>query len=199
MKTRMGGGRKAITLLQVIVQNWQTPTSAAEAPNLGSNIKRGPKSLLAQAQWATPVASDDGRKVTSASLQPGLIGQATDFAGRLDPETTGRLSRNAYGRPRLNPTFVEGLMGWPIGWTDLAVLTGCESWATASSLHRQPMHGDSSGGSSALSGPVTNWTTPTAGDGAGGQTEPSEARRRGGGDRSLRVDAAQWQPPGDAA
>lgn len=124
--------------------NWQAPTAAAEAPNMGSNIKRGPKSLLAQAQWATPVASDDGRKVTSASLQPGLIGEAAEFAGRLDPETTGRLSLNAYGRPRLNPTFVEGLQGWPIGWTSL-VVTDCESWATASCLSRPPTHGDSSG------------------------------------------------------
>ena len=127
----------------VTQKNWQTPNAAAEAPNLGSNIKNGPKSLLAQAQWATPVASDDGKKVTSASLQPGLIGQSSDFAGRLDPEKTGRLSLNAYGRPRLNPRFVEGLMGCPIGWTSL-VATNCTSWATASSPSRQPEPGVSS-------------------------------------------------------
>ena len=124
------------------MRNWQTPNAAAEAPNLGSNIKNGPKSLLAQAQWATPVASDDGRKVTSASLQPGLVGQSSEFAGHLDPETTGRLSLNAYGRPRLNPRFVEWLMGWPEGWADL---TSSTSSATASSRHRPPTHGDSSG------------------------------------------------------
>lgn len=107
--------------------NWQTPNAAAEAPNLGSNIKNGPKSLLAQATWATPVASDDGKKVTSASLQPGLIGQSSEFAGRPDLTPTGEISLNAYGRPRLNPKFVEWLMGWPEGWADLTSYTSSET------------------------------------------------------------------------
>lgn len=45
------------TKLHINARNWQTPNAAAEAPNLGSNIKNGPKSLLAQAQpWQTPAA-----------------------------------------------------------------------------------------------------------------------------------------------
>lgn len=257
--------------LRKTTQNWQTPTSAAEAPNLGSNIKRGPKSLLAQAQWATPAARDvkgsysrealtrkDGKDRTNDLLPT----QAEYHLDEFTCQACGYLMEtdDAYGCPnceggglpplpmstggdesspsaptsrrRLNPTFVEGLMGWPLGWTSL-VVTDCESWATVASRHRLPTHGDSSGESSGSSGPVEtenwptprardhhvegvnsddekvyspslarvverNWTTPTAGDGAGGQTEPSEARRKGGGDRSLRVDAAQWEPPGDA-
>lgn len=54
-------------------------------------------------------------------------------------------------RRRLNPTFVEGLQGWPLGWTSL-VVTDCESWGTASSPSKRLEHGDSSGRSSALSG-----------------------------------------------
>jgi hypothetical protein len=133
------------------VQNWQTPTSAAETPNLGSNIKRGPKPLLAQAQRATPTARDhkDGANPSENVPTNGLLGRQAPRTQMPGDESSPSAPTS---RRRLNPTFVEGLMNWPIGWTDLAVRTDCESWATASSLHRLPTHGGSSGESSGSSG-----------------------------------------------
>lgn len=72
-----------------------------------------------------------------------------------------------------------------------------EQWATALRRHcgerrkSAPRTAESASSSSL-------WTTPTKGDGDGGQTQPSAARRMGGGDRSLRVDAAQWPTPTNA-
>lgn len=81
------------TQLSLPQSMWQTATAAAEAPNLGSNIKNGEKSLLAQAQ----------------QTQGG------------DPKL------------RLNPRFVEWLMGWPSGWTSY------EYSETESILYRRRM------------------------------------------------------------
>jgi len=100
---------------------------AAPSGIVGNHNKSLP---VAAGEWPTPVASDDGRKVTTASLQPGLIGAQTEWAsGHLDPEEIGRLSLNAYGRRKLNPAFVEWLMGLPHGWTDFApVATEWSRW-----------------------------------------------------------------------
>ena len=42
-------------------------------------------------------------------------------SGPLDPKRTGAAYRNTSGL-RLNPLFVESLMGFPIGWTAFAPL-----------------------------------------------------------------------------
>ena len=87
-------GRKAQIGLENATRNWQTPNAAAEAPNLGSNIKRGPKSLLAQAN----------------SLPARMT---TQCGGKCLPSAPN-------SRRQLNPLFVEWLMGWPENWTSLA-------------------------------------------------------------------------------
>jgi hypothetical protein len=103
-------------------EHWPTATTmdtmdAARKGIVGNHNLSLP---VAAKEWATPVSSDDGKKVTTASLQPGLIGQQAEWSGLLDPAETGRLSTNRYGRRCLNPRFVEWLMGWPHGWTDFA-------------------------------------------------------------------------------
>ena len=91
--------------------NWQTPNAAAEAPNLGSNIKNGPKPLLAQAV--------------------GLRGQETSTDGDTS-SPSGPTSRR-----RLNPKFVTALMGWPEGWTSLAPTNSTSSATESSPLKQQ--------------------------------------------------------------
>jgi len=82
------------------------------------------------------MAADDGKKVTTSSLQAGLIGQASGFYGPPIP-TIAKDGRKLYASSRvLNPRFVEWLMGFPIGWTDLQPL------ATASYQQWQQQHGD---------------------------------------------------------
>lgn len=91
-----------------------------------------------QAQnWATPVASDDGDKVTVASHQSGLIGQAFRF-GRQAPRTPTPGPESSPSGPvspqqlRLNPAFVEWLMGWPEGWV------GVTSWPFSETASFRP-------------------------------------------------------------
>jgi hypothetical protein len=104
-------------------QNWQTPNAAAEAPNLGSNIKNGPKSLMAQAdqvtpQWGTPTSRDwkDGASPSMEAPTNGLLGRQAPRTAMPGDES---LPPDQTSRRRLNPRFVEWLMGWPDGYLAL--------------------------------------------------------------------------------
>ena len=70
--------------------------------------------------WGTPMVADCGEKVTPNSLQPGLILQAYQFGRPGHKMPKGGEAHRATSGPRLNPMFVEWLMGWPLGWTDYA-------------------------------------------------------------------------------
>lgn len=101
-------------------RNWQTPNAAAEAPNLGSNIKHGPKSLLAQAEWATPTVGNTtgGNKNRGGDRSDELLlpCQASGLLDRMTQTAGDESSPSApTSRRRLNPRFVEWLMGWPEG------------------------------------------------------------------------------------
>ena len=84
-----------------------TPT----ASRAGYNKSRGPNGKIQPSldymarhnTWPTPTASDSTGGQRAASKQGGAN------------------LREALGGP-LNPTWVEWLMGWPIGWTDLEPL-----------------------------------------------------------------------------
>jgi len=88
--------------------------------------------------WPTPVAGDSkacgaAGYSTKSGRHTGttLTDAARIWAGRLDPEATGPGSPNTSGL-RLNPSFVEALMGLPVGWTD------CASSETPSAPPKQP-------------------------------------------------------------
>ena len=113
--------------------NWPTPTPT-EAPNTNANQKNMPPSLgKAAAQWVTPTEKDGLRpSPTHKNLSPTLTGQACfpqvqpswpSGSASLPSDPTSRQRR------KLNPLFVEWLMGWPVGWTSLAPL-GSGSRAT---------------------------------------------------------------------
>jgi len=82
---------------------WPTPCSAAEAPNLNSNKKNGPKSLIqvAREMWPTPTAHN--------AKEGGYPAEYSRNTPTLAAEAGGKL----------NPTWVEWLMGFSPGWTDL--------------------------------------------------------------------------------
>ena len=96
---------------------WATPRSSSSE---NRNTKNAPShgnghgfTLAGQAStWASPCAGDwrthGGNQATLASQS------------RLSFRPARMIRRGRRHRPRLNPLFVEWLMGWPIGWTSSA-------------------------------------------------------------------------------
>ena len=98
--------RKALKKRQEI---WPTP----RAGNPGSRPNGKGGKILAEevkksVMWATPCAGD----YRSPNLNPCKNGQ------KIEPASGHALPAQVGGQ--LNPTWVEWLMGWPLGWTDCA-------------------------------------------------------------------------------
>jgi hypothetical protein len=91
--------------------------------------------------WPTPLTADDGQKATQASHQTMLMNKAEALrpVGMLDYLLPDRQTpsgpKSSETRRRLNPLFVEWLMGWPAG------LSGFDTQATASCHSPRPMPG----------------------------------------------------------
>ena len=121
MKARMPGGpRSTPTSLTVMVKGierglWPTPKSTFSGPDYARAMREDSGGDdLATALWPTPQAAD-----ASPKLWP--TPNATDHKG------AGQQSDRGHGGDdlptavggSLNPDWVEWLMGFPIGWTDL--------------------------------------------------------------------------------
>jgi hypothetical protein len=112
---------------------WPTPTAhnAIEGA-YPSEFTRNTPTLTAQANWPTPVKSDYAtRRPTKnwkgSSDLPSVVWTAN--GGTENPDKPPA---------KLNPVWVEWLMGWPLGWTDLKPL------ATDKFRSWQQQHGVSS-------------------------------------------------------
>jgi hypothetical protein len=99
-------------------QCWELPMSGRRISGTGSGL------------WPTPVATDhlwnksDGDGLATAVLKCATPTARDWRSGKASEETHARnarpLSEQIGGS--LNPTWVEWLMGWPLGWTDLKPL-----------------------------------------------------------------------------
>jgi len=112
---------------------WATPTASENsnrttkmAPSHGKThgiVLAGQACDLSE-QWATPAVADvqGGRKARSGSRSTELLlnGQTPELCGRLDPTTSTAGETSSPSGRKLNPRFVEMLMGWPPGWTNFA-------------------------------------------------------------------------------
>lgn len=154
-----GGDRGAEMLLPMQAEQltlWVTPM----VPNGGRNGARteegreGKESGIEhQVQtWATPQATDDQRDRCSTEFmmktrQRAACSNELAHQVRLDFHTGPQAppieengsessKQGPTSRPRLNPRFVEWLMGFPEGWVTLKplALTSFERWAMQSSL-----------------------------------------------------------------
>ena len=113
--TGLDGGSNSRKALKNRQENWPTPTAhMAKETNAPSEHLRNTPTLTAQVNWPTPRASDY-KGATSAEAMSKAA--ARGFSPNL-PEATAA----TVGGGKLNPTWVEWLMGWPLGWTDLKPL-----------------------------------------------------------------------------
>lgn len=102
--------------------NWWTPDTMPEAPNSGTNTKNRIPGLGNQAKaWLTPSANEDAAGTLKGDMQQMLSHQVQEATGQTSTRDTGL---------RLNPRFVEWLMGWPSDWLALGSF---DSLATGSS------------------------------------------------------------------
>jgi hypothetical protein len=128
---RPGASKKAGWGLNSAVKLWPTPTTSTGGPQMmGDQMRpsghKGSNNLAGAVQrWATPVAHPAGgtpemflerkRKTIAKGNSMGV--SLTDLQMQVIAEEIGM-----EGRGSLNPMWVEWLMGWPLGWTDLKPL-----------------------------------------------------------------------------
>ena len=99
----------------------------------GSNSRKALRKRLDL--WPTPVHSEarqglqirrDGKKGTQTSLSTAVLTWPTpvadDTSHRKNKYAQGGTALSTKAGGQLNPPWVEWLMGWPIGWTDLKPL-----------------------------------------------------------------------------
>lgn len=91
---------------------WPTPTA-----RLGK--QRGPQAK----HFVNPDRSNDLDDAVAYYQETWPTPSATDYKGSSKPgQRRGQLSEAVAVGGQLNPTWVEWLIGWPLGWTDLGPL-----------------------------------------------------------------------------
>jgi len=104
---------------------WPTPTVCGNHNRKGASEHSGDGLATAVKKWPTPTAND----AKNCALPPSQM-EWDNLPGAL-------LRSGAQRGGGLNPTWVEWLMGWPLGWTDL------EPLATGKSRSAPQPHGGS--------------------------------------------------------
>jgi hypothetical protein len=144
--TGLDGGSNSRKALKKRMQMWPTPIASkggawrgdGQVSMVARNVETYEEYLLLtqgtskkkrEKYWPTPQASDnrDRGNMSNPSIQRRVaIGKQIMLSQSVDP-TSGQL----------NPMWVEWLMGWPLGWTDLKPLE-MDKFHCA-----QPQHGES--------------------------------------------------------
>lgn len=117
-------GAKLKDAVEAAEVKWPTPTATENGPGTDRNNPNYGQLGLANHPDV------HGTTVQRAPMQKDRLGQP----GQDQSNTSGK-SQESFGK--LNPNWVEQLMGLPIGWTDLG------SWGTAWSLKQPQKHGGS--------------------------------------------------------
>ena len=115
-------------------KDWPTPGAIDHKGSAKDGQRRGQLDEATEQRWQTPATDSFRSRGGDRKDEMGLDQQARGFPSSLldqEPAASGSGSCEAgpTSRPRLNPKFVELLMGWPEGWTDFApVGTGWSLW-----------------------------------------------------------------------
>ena len=125
---RESGENFSVSLGTMAARNmWPTPTAQDASNNGGSaqmarNTKPLNAEVVAWATWPTPRGRDDRTVQVYANSEN--HGDLNQEVAKADPTAVGG---------KLNPTWVEWLQGWPLGWTSLEPLPmqQFEEWADA--------------------------------------------------------------------
>jgi hypothetical protein len=125
-KTSRGGNRKGELLLNGMVKQWATPQASDHIEGRRTDLDSNQKCLgRDMKQWATPRTPTGGPESAQRKQE---LGRTTSGGGDLASQASGKL----------NPRWVETLMGLPIGWTMPSCIrpvttapTSCDSSATA--------------------------------------------------------------------
>ena len=100
---------------------WPTPTQ--DTGERTKKYQQGGTSLsMAVKTWPTPRVSDtEGGIVKNVEMKDGAFSRVNKDGVRWGVKLKDAVSHTESGG-QLNPMWVEWLMGWPIGWTDLKPL-----------------------------------------------------------------------------
>lgn len=120
-KYRLQGDSQQSKSLEPTTRNWPTPKAlSGGAESAGSSYRDADKTLNAQGRnWPTPTNTD--AKSSSGSNPDWNHGETLTDASRSfrqGPTTSTHGDQCSQKCRRLNPLFVEWLMGWPLKWTD---------------------------------------------------------------------------------
>lgn len=107
-------GKHCQVTLRRWVETWPTPTVCGNYNRKGASKTSGDGLATAVKNWPTPQASDNRDR---GNLSSGCVQRRREKGKQI-----GLSQSVATVGGRLNPTWVEWLMGWPQGWTDLKPL-----------------------------------------------------------------------------
>ena len=106
-RTTYHNGKKVQVGMEHAAKHWPTPTVSGNNNRRGASAKSGDGLSTAVKTWPTPTVNDS----KNCTLPPSQM-KHDNIPGALlrDGEKAGG---------ELNPTWVEWLMNWPLGWTSL--------------------------------------------------------------------------------
>lgn len=101
--------------------SWPTPSAQSYGTNQGGAAGRTgkvrPSLQTLGANWPTPTAGDSKASGAAGYSTAKRNAGTTLTDAACGPRGPMSSAPGQESRPKLNPVFVEWLMGWPLGWT----------------------------------------------------------------------------------